>query len=265
MSRLLWSQDQPVIGAAMIPMDAVAGLAAKKVKVCVGGQAADEVFGGYARYALTHPLSRGLPVGAGTRAQGPGAQGFSRTRGGDAPGAVGGNVWKQFAERRTLWRLAHNLQQNLTGLGDWQDRYFTTSPRSPRGCGPTSSTRPELVSRERCRALFRGTLAKSPATDPADKVMHWDAQTYLTGLFQQDDRMSMAHSLESRVPMADPRLVRFAFQSGFGLKFRDGASKWILRRAVADVIPERGAQPPQGGLRHPRRALDARPPRGVGA
>ncbi len=36
-------------------MSAVAGLAAKRVKVCVGGQAADEVFGGYARYALAHP------------------------------------------------------------------------------------------------------------------------------------------------------------------------------------------------------------------
>jgi asparagine synthase (glutamine-hydrolysing) len=239
MSRLLWSQDQPVIGAAMIPMDAVAGLAAKKVKVCVGGQAADEVFGGYARYALTHPFRV-----ASQWAQAPVRKALARKAsrapaGDDAPGAVGGNVWKQFAERRTLWRLAHNLQQNLTGLGDWQDRYFHHFAKVPEGMWTDLIDAPELVSRERCRALFRGTLAKSPATDPADKVMHWDAQTYLTGLFQQDDRMSMAHSLESRVPMADPRLVRFAFQSGFGLKFRDGASKWILRRAVADVIPER--------------------------
>ena len=41
--------------------------------------------------------------------------------------------------------------------------------------------------------------------------MQWDVQTYLTGLFHQDDRMSMAASLESRVPFADPRLVSFAF------------------------------------------------------
>lgn len=239
MSRLLWSQDQPVIGAAMIPMDAVASLASKKVKVCVGGQAADEVFGGYARYALTHPLRV-----ASQWAQAPvrrllAARGAPTSAADDAPGAVGGNVWKQFAERRTLWRLAHNLQQNLTGLGDWQDRYFHHFAKVPESTWSALFNAPEAVSRERCRALFRSTLAKSPATDPADKVMHWDAQTYLTGLFQQDDRMSMAHSLESRVPMADPRLVRFAFQSGFSLKFRDGASKWILRRAVADVIPER--------------------------
>lgn len=237
--RLMWSQDQPVIGAAMIPMDAVAKLAAKKVKVCVGGQAADEVFGGYARYALTHPFEV-----AAQWARAPVRKVFSRKEirapnATEHAGPVGGNVWKQFAERKTLWRLAHNLRQNLTGLGDWQDRYFHHFAKVPESLWHELFATPELVDRGRCREVFRATLAKSPAVDPADKVMHWDSQTYLTGLFQQDDRMSMAHSLESRVPMADPRLVRFAFRSGFSMKFRDGASKWILRRAVADVIPER--------------------------
>ncbi len=67
--------------------------------------------------------------------------------------------------------------------------------------------------------------------------MHWDTQTYLTGLFHQDDRMSMAASLESRVPFADPRMVDFAFHIDPDLKLRSGASKWILREAVSDVLP----------------------------
>ena len=50
--------------------------------------------------------------------------------------------------------------------------------------------------------------------------------------------MSMANSLESRVPLADPTLVAFAFRCGSRLKLRNGASKWILRQAVADVTPE---------------------------
>jgi len=87
------------------------------------------------------------------------------------------------------------------------------------------------------RQRFDDGLRASGADDPADQVMHWDLQTYLTGLFTQDDRMSMACSLESRVPMADPRLVRFSFRTPYGLTFRAGASKWILREAVADVIP----------------------------
>ncbi|TMB43114.1 MAG: asparagine synthetase B, partial [Deltaproteobacteria bacterium] len=49
--RLLFQQDQPVIGPAMFPMSAVSELAARSVKVCLGGQGADEIFGGYARYA----------------------------------------------------------------------------------------------------------------------------------------------------------------------------------------------------------------------
>jgi asparagine synthase (glutamine-hydrolysing) len=162
-----------------------------------------------------------------------------RSRGAHAPtGAarVGGNVWKQFAERQTLARIARNLNAGASGIFDWRRRYFDNFAKVPeetwRMLCPGGN-----VARERAETIFRDTLERSSAVDPADKVMHWDAQTYLTGLFQQDDRMSMAHSLESRVPLADPRVVRFAFQSGFDLKFRDGASKWILREAVADVIP----------------------------
>jgi asparagine synthase (glutamine-hydrolysing) len=96
---------------------------------------------------------------------------------------------------------------------------------------------PEFVSRKRARSAFRDGVARSPAQDPGDKILHWDMQTYLTGLFQQDDRMSMANSLESRVPIADPRVVRFALHTRFDLKLRGGATKWVLRRAVSDVIP----------------------------
>ncbi len=241
MARILYQQDQPVIGAAMLPMDAVVQLAARRVKVCVGGQAADEVFGGYARYALAHPWkvasqwAKGAPASLAaklraraSRASNPGAAG---------PATVGGNVWKQFAERGTLERIARNVRTGADGLFDWRDRYFNNFAKVPEAHWRDLFADPAMVSRASMRALFRETVDASPATDPADKVMHWDAQTYLTGLFQQDDRMSMAHSLESRVPLADPRVVRFAFRSGFDLKFRDGASKWILRRAVADVIP----------------------------
>ncbi len=48
--------------------------------------------------------------------------------------------------------------------------------------------------------------------------------------------MSMANSLESRVPLADPRIVRFAFESGPNLKLRSGATKWILRQAVSEEV-----------------------------
>ncbi|MDP1921624.1 MAG: asparagine synthase (glutamine-hydrolyzing) [Myxococcales bacterium] len=222
--RLMYFQDQPVIGAALLPMFAVSQLAARKVKVCLGGQAADELFGGYARYALAHPsmvLSswfkgrKGVSAGVGPSSR------------------VGGNLFKQLADVRNLKRLAR------AGLSaaSWSGRYFENFAKlSESDLSPVFAE--GVVSRERAREVFEDTLRRSAATDPADKLMHWDLQTYLTGLFQQDDRMSMANSLESRVPLADPRLVRFAFHTPFGLKVRGGATKWILRQAVAPVIPE---------------------------
>jgi asparagine synthase (glutamine-hydrolysing) len=226
-----------VIGAAMLPMYYVSQLAARHVKVCLGGQAADELFGGYARYALARPVSvlwswgRARARALLTRA----GRGPHAGAGGDAPGVaqVGGNLNKQLVEPATLLRLARRVPDAF----DWRARYFNNfakvSERTWRGLFAD----PAFVSRADCYETYRDTLARSAATDPADLVMHWDMQTYLTGLFHQDDRMSMANSLESRVPLADTRLVRFAFGAGVGLKFRDGASKWILRQAVADAIP----------------------------
>jgi asparagine synthase (glutamine-hydrolysing) len=240
MSRLLFMQDQPVIGPAMLPMDAVAKLASSRVKVCLGGQAADEVFGGYARYALAHPLKVAAQFASPARLMERLQGRLRRTPSASAPGAptVGGNLWKQLSERRTLDRIGRNLRKGPSALLRWDERYFDNFAKVPEGAWAGLLSDPRVLSRDRARQVFRDTLEASPATDPADKLMHWDQQTYLTGLFQQDDRMSMGHSLESRVPMADPRMVRFAFHSGFDLKFREGASKWILRRAVADTIPQ---------------------------
>ncbi len=88
LQRLLYFQDQPVIGAALIPMYYVSRLAARDVKVCLGGQAADEVFGGYARYALANPTQVVSSWFRGRRA-------VSDSSGKSSGGRVGGNLLKQ--------------------------------------------------------------------------------------------------------------------------------------------------------------------------
>jgi asparagine synthase (glutamine-hydrolysing) len=219
--RAVYFQDQPVIGPALIPMDYVSRLAASHVKVCLGGQAADELFGGYARYALTRP---GSVLG----------NYFHRAPAASEGAAVGGNLRKQLLS----WRNVRRLARAATHLTSWRRRYFEHFAKVPEGVWRSVFGDPALVQRDVCRRTFDETVERSPASDPAQKAMHWDMQTYLPGLFQQDDRMSMSHSLESRVPIADPRIVRFAFRTPFDLKFRRGASKWILRQALAGVVPE---------------------------
>jgi asparagine synthase (glutamine-hydrolysing) len=220
--KLMYYQDQPVIGPALIPMYHVSRLAARKVKVCLGGQAADEIFGGYARYALVHP-ARAL------------SSWFSGQTGGDAgrgASPVGHNLLKQLIDLQNLRRMARSI-----GFGGWQDRYFNNFAKVPESMWQRVLPSPGFVSRQHARAAFEEGLARSPAHDAGDKILHWDMQTYLSGLFQQDDRMSMANSLESRVPIADPRVVRFALHTRFDLKLRGGSTKWILRRAVSNTIP----------------------------
>ena len=218
--HLTYYQDQPVIGAALIPMYHVSRLAAQQVKVCLGGQAADELFGGYARYALTEPGKSAATM-------------LSRYARGGHVSRVGGNLLKQLADPRTLTRLARRLRPGER----WTTRYFEHFAQVGERTWRSLFADPATVSREAARALFEETVARSPATRPADKALHWDMQTYLPGLFHQDDRMSMANGLESRVPLADPRIVRFAWRTSFDLKVRCGASKWILREAVADKVP----------------------------
>lgn len=219
-AKLLYFQDQPVIGPAMMPMYAVSQLAARDFKVCLGGQASDEVFGGYARYALARPMSV--------------IRNWFAQSTGQHVNQVGGNLSKQLAQRKNLSRLL----RNAGNLRDWQTRYFESFAKVPIQLWRQTFEVPELCDREHCRRLFEEETRLSPATDPADKIMEWDLRTYLTGLFQQDDRMSMAVGLESRVPLADPRLVRHAFRIPYDLKFRRGATKWVLREAIADVVPE---------------------------
>jgi asparagine synthase (glutamine-hydrolysing) len=215
-----------MIGAAFIPMYHVSRLAARHVKVCLGGQGADEVFGGYARYALVHPgrvLTSWLSRGAITAS-------FSSA----AAGArVGGSLLKQLADGRNLRRLARRLHGFESGI----HRYFEHFAHVPAGTWRHAFPDAAIASRQRARATYEATLRRSPGTTAGDKILHWDMQTYLAGLFHQDDRMSMANGLESRVPFADPRVVRFALRTPFDLKIRRGSTKWILRQAVAGVIP----------------------------
>jgi asparagine synthase (glutamine-hydrolysing) len=226
LGRLMYFQDQPVIGSAMFPMYYVSRLAAGKVKVCLGGQGADEIFGGYARYALVKPAAVVQSWFSG-REQTHGEHGAHSN-------AVGGNLGRQLFDSTNLYRL----WKTFGNLQNWEARYFSNFAKVPAAVWQELIPAREFFSREKCRQTFHDTVRASGAADPAAKVMHWDVQTYLTGLFQQDDRMSMAVGLESRVPLADPRIVKLGFRTPFHLKFRGGATKWILRQAVSDVLPE---------------------------
>jgi asparagine synthase (glutamine-hydrolysing) len=226
LARLMYYQDQPVVGPALLPMYYVSRLAARKVKVCLGGQAADETFAGYARYALASPARVFGSWFSGRR-------GDASSNGAREGAPVGGNLVKQLRDGRNLRRLAATSRNFF----NWRKRYFEHFATVPEAEWQALLADAQLVSRRTAYDQFLEHSTHTTATDPTSAILHWELRTYLTALFQQDDRMSMANSLESRVPLADPRVVRFAMHTPTALKLRAGATKWILRQAVADVIP----------------------------
>lgn len=70
-----------------------------------------------------------------------------------------------------------------------------------------------------------------------DKMTHFDFKTLLPGLLQVEDRMSMAHGLESRVPFLDHPVVEFAATMPADIKFKDGTLKMILLNTMKDYLP----------------------------
>jgi asparagine synthase (glutamine-hydrolysing) len=86
------------------------------------------------------------------------------------------------------------------------------------------------------REIFNGSNVGHQAY--FDKMTHFDFKTLLPALLQVEDRVSMAHGLESRVPLLDHRVVELAATIPADVKFKDGDMKHVFKQAVRPVVPE---------------------------
>ena len=71
-----------------------------------------------------------------------------------------------------------------------------------------------------------------------NKVLYYETKAWLPALLQVEDRMSMAWSIESRVPFLDKRLAELAFSMPSNIKFKNGLTKYILRKSMKGKVPE---------------------------
>src|SRR5215210_1111166 len=114
-------------------------------------------------------------------------------------------------------------------------RGMTATCHTPRssdstGCRCQGSARWRDSPRARCDRVRHLPLVS--------RMMHVDFGTYLPeDILTKVDRMSMAHSIESRVPLLDHPLVEFALRLPLGLKLRDGQRKFLLKRVAARLLP----------------------------
>jgi asparagine synthase (glutamine-hydrolysing) len=94
----------------------------------------------------------------------------------------------------------------------------------------------------------RRLVEASDASTPLNRLLYADTKTYLHELLMKQDQMSMAASIESRVPFLDHRLVEFTARLPERMKLRGWTTKYVLRRAMKDVLPEAILKRPKMGF-----------------
>jgi asparagine synthase (glutamine-hydrolysing) len=220
---MIWHMDEPVAGPGLFPQYMVAREASRHVKVCLGGQGGDEIFGGYARYLVAY-LEQALK----------------------------GAIFETNDEREHLVSLSSivpNLAalkqyapmlQQFMGQGMFESmdrRYFRLIDRS---AGAAALLAPDYRAEHDAEAVF-GRFAQifnHPDTRSYyNKMTHFDLVTGLPALLHVEDRVSMASSLESRVPLLDHRIADLVTSMPPAMKFKGGELKYILRKAAGHLLP----------------------------
>ncbi len=216
--RIIYHLDEPVEGTAVFGKFHVAQLVGDHVKVVLGGQGGDELFGGYDWYvkSLFVAAFYGGRNVLGQRARLPFALACAR-----------GEDWKRLA--RSLWNNFGCADVGTIFNRNWHRPPFGVERRLMRG----STLNGSPSSSERFAAAFDAL----PEDHPGDRMFHFDVNYYLPALLHSEDRLSMAFSVESRVPLLDHRIAELAARLGFRRKTVPGQSKDFLRRAAANILP----------------------------
>jgi asparagine synthase (glutamine-hydrolysing) len=205
-------QDEPLGDPAAVPTFVVCRFAARSVKVVLTGEGGDEVFGGYPRYGW-------LRLGERLR-HWPGLATLTASLRRLPPGAREARVLRRvraltstaaLEDRHLSWvaTMSDDVQRELTGTG-W---------------GAASG-------------VLRRLLHRAGADDLVHDLMYADVKTWLADdVLVKTDRMSMAASIEARVPLLDHRLVEFAAGLPASVKVGHRGTKALLRRALRDDLP----------------------------
>jgi asparagine synthase (glutamine-hydrolysing) len=107
----------------------------------------------------------------------------------------------------------------------------------------------ERFAEDRVALAFQRLFEKSRATDPVNRVIDVDIQTYLAdNILTKVDIASMAHSLEVRCPLVDQEVMQFAASLPGSLKIRGLKTKWLLRQVAKDLLPKRILTRPKRGF-----------------
>jgi asparagine synthase (glutamine-hydrolysing) len=228
---VIYHLDHPVAGPGAFAQYLISDTASSHVKVVLGGQGGDEIFGGYARYiiaCLEQQLKGAIDGSPGDRNV--------------ALDSILANL-PVLREYKPL--LQHFFAKGMFGPLD--QRYFRLIARSDDADDEIDWHQLDHAGvYDRFRQIFN-TDGKLGSESYFDSMMHFDFKCLLPALLHVEDRMSMAHALESRVPLVDTDVVEFAATIPANFKFKDGHLKHFLKAAFSQNMPPQLVNAP--GLR----------------
>src|SRR3989441_550769 len=216
--RLVWHEDEPIAFPSSVPLYFVSRLAAEHVKVVLTGEGADELFLGYNRYRVTAWNDR-----------------LGRAYFGLVPGTL----------RQQVSALAKGLPKPVRR---YAERTFLALSPGPRGLFYENfAVFPDILQQH----LLTDTALRG-ARDPyaeglrcyeeasggtLERMSHADIHTYLVELLMKQDQMSMAASIESRVPFLDHEFVEHVVAIPGHFKLRGWQTKAVLRAGLRNLVP----------------------------
>ncbi len=221
--RLVWHEDEPIAHPSSVPLYFVSQLARDHVTVVLTGEGSDELLAGYGKY--------------------PRALWNWRL----------GEAWSRVVPGAMRSAVASKVVPHLPArLHRYARRSFLSVPHTPEAtffdnfaAVPVAAQRQLLAGRLASlagpEAAYAGSLdwfgRSADADSLLDRVLYTDMKTYLVELLMKQDQMSMAASIESRVPFLDHVLVEFAAQLPSRYKLSGFTTKRILREAARDLLP----------------------------
>jgi asparagine synthase (glutamine-hydrolysing) len=221
--HLIWHEDEPLGNSASVPLYFVSQLAQRHVKVVLTGEGSDELLAGYYRYRTTL-----LNLSAGRLFHRYSTDGIRRLIRGVAAALAPDSLTRKFS-RTFLWRSP-----------DIDALYFDNFSVFTR------AMQEELFSRELQGQVgqvdpyagMRRYFDAPASASLLQRLLYADLKTYLHELLMKQDQMSMAASIESRVPFLDHKLVELSTALPDRLKLRGWTTKYVLREAMKGILPE---------------------------